>query len=560
LDLHRVALLLYYPAPYHLHLWHRLDGFPGGVAVFAEDMFRSTVVFAPQLAAVVCTAAAVAQITFVRAGAVAGLLLPNCDALLPWARPGWKGAWRAAAELPRAAAPGAWEGPWEAGPGVVLPSPHGAGPMFLAAGAAGGAAPGGWLARRRTALLPDFGEMERHSVGGCELYPLRFLARGLPPALVTPWDHPGLYNSTLDGDAAATAFATAMASHRMVVASGVFSTWSRVMEVLPADRRAQASCLTGGYAVAKVFEAMAAGAAVITETALVPHLASLGLREGVHYLTCEPTQAALRASLTHWLHSGEPEVEAALASIAAAGQAAVARRLQTGQQARALAAALTCLSPRQPQPRDRAPEAGGPELRDLQASGGPALASGPLLRPGPGLGPGPGRASDVLAHQGSRPVVDGVAAIAAVRHIVIRSGADPIFEATLDLVVAWVNRFKGPHGTAVLVPQEGLLAPERVLASLVGLGVDTRPGTTATLCINVGVSVQEWLLGVPYIVMEAEQPSGPFYLGMTFRVRVAAGGPPAASRWPPPQPPPPPSPPPPLPPCPFKPALCCPLG
>ena len=82
LDLARVALALFYPRPHHFQLWSSLDAFPGALAVFAEDLYRSTVTFAPLLGWVTCAAAAVAQVVFVRGGGVPEALLPNCEWLL----------------------------------------------------------------------------------------------------------------------------------------------------------------------------------------------------------------------------------------------------------------------------------------------------------------------------------------------------------------------------------------------------------------------------------------------------------------------------------------------
>ena len=48
-------------------------------------------------------------------------------------------------------------------------------------------------------------------------------------------------------------------------------------------------CHDDGHAVAMHFEAMAAGAAVVTDKDLVPHLARLGFESGVHYIATEST-------------------------------------------------------------------------------------------------------------------------------------------------------------------------------------------------------------------------------------------------------------------------------
>lgn len=547
----RVALALFYPRPYIFQLWNTLDAFPGALAVYVEDVYRSAVLFAPLLGWVTCAAAAVAQMVFVRGGGVAETLLPNCEWLLEGtggvgegakavlnARVGQlrercghqQGPLRPVSECatgaleggvetaspPRSAPrtpPQAWA-PFHLGPDTtVVPVHHGAGPAFVRAGEVAS-----WRTRAPSALYPAYFLVEQYGKEGCDLHPLRLLAGQLPSGtLVTPWPHVGLYNSSVDGEGAAQALAAAMAGHRIVIASGVFATCAMLRGPLSHTSLA-CGCQDGAYPVARLFEAMAAGAAVVTDAGLVPHLASLGFVQGVHFLAVDPFVEALQSTLLHWLHNRDPSVDAALEAMAARGQALVRGRYQTGQQAQALVAALSRLQPRSASGPDAGPHnppPGGTESKHWQGTaGGPLEVPHRKVPPpdsewegwGPGQGPTPTAA-----------LVDGVEAIQRASFVLVRMGDTKLLKSTVDIVFAWVNRISSAK--IVLVPDHTSgMTPDDILRALHGLGVDVLGGPS-TVCINVGVQHQAWLLGVPYIVMEAEQPSGPFFIVPALRVR-----------------------------------------
>ena len=198
-------------------------------------------------------------------------------------------------------------------------------------------------------------------------------------------------------------------------------------------------CQDGAYPVARLFEAMAAGAAVVTDAGLVPHLASLGFEQGVHYLAVEPTVEALQSTLLHWLHNGDPGVDVALEAMAARGQALVRRRYQTGQQARALVAALSCLHPRgvsglETGPHSPPVEGGSEHWRESQdpTAGMPldgAHKGARVAESEGGWGPGLGRAP-------TASLVDGVEAIQRASFVLVRMGDTKLLDNTVDIVFA----------------------------------------------------------------------------------------------------------------------------
>ncbi len=175
----------------------------------------------------------------------------------------------------------------------------------------------------------------------------------------------------------------------------------------------------GWHATALHFEAMAAGAVVLTERALVPHMASLGFVEGVHYLACEATPDDVVAAV-QLLHSADPVVDAQLESIAAAGQALVMRRYRTAHSNRALRAAIASMVARGHGHRDQQVPAGG---------GGPAGAATPASHAGVSTPspvpfvPSRGWRSATARHTGpDSDVVDGVVELRAAKDVILRTG------------------------------------------------------------------------------------------------------------------------------------------
>jgi hypothetical protein len=216
------------------------------------------------------------------------------------------------------------------------------------------------LSRRRSALVVVPYNLQQSWPAGCAPYPLRLAAiealnalAGAPAdsGLLSAAAHAGYYNTTARPTSAAGALAAALARHRVVVAGGVFAL-HRVAPVYSLALPTFDGCSerSPGHATALVFEAMAAGAAAVVEDALVPHMASLGLTPGTHFIAAEASPAGLLGVLRAWLRppaGAAAAVDARLRGIAAAGRAAVLRRFTTTRvhrQVRAAAAAATQLA------------------------------------------------------------------------------------------------------------------------------------------------------------------------------------------------------------------------
>jgi hypothetical protein len=265
---------------------------------------------------------------------------------------------------------------------------------------------------------------------------------------------------------------------------------------------------------ARMFEAMAAGAAVVTERRLVPHLASLGLVDGWHYISCDESLEGLWNGLGFLLGNNDSRVDADVAALAARGQALVKQRFSTLHEQRAVWAAIS------------APASGC----SLTQPTTPALVQGAGL--GPRCPPGAGvlcsdgvhphpRAARNAGHKRVRlgGKVDGVDAIRAARHVLIRTGAPEMFAGLADLVDAWV-RVVGAPGL-VIFHINASYGVEDAAQVLHDLGVDTSHGTTATLSINLIncglVQGKVWLPGVPYIAFEGEQVASMFIVAPGYR-------------------------------------------
>ena len=219
----------------------------------------------------------------------------------------------------------------------------------------------------------------------------------------------------------------------------------------------------GWYATALHFEAMAAGAVVLTEAALVPHMASLGFVEGVHYLACNATQGELQATLLHWLHNSDPAVDRRLRAIAERGQRLVQQRFRSTFTSRAMRAAIAGLGSRgdsgsavfpesMPSLAPLAPHVPSPSVA---ATGTETLTASPTSRSSqsgvPSLVP-------FVPHQGWRSatarytgpdsdVVDGVDAILAASDIILRTGYDLTSLAVCHVLSPCEGRWVGAEAS-----------------------------------------------------------------------------------------------------------------
>ncbi len=196
----------------------------------------------------------------------------------------------------------------------------------------------------------------------------------------------------------------------------------------------QCTALTDGHATALHFEAMAAGAVVLTEAALVPHMASLGFVEGVHYLACNETQGV--DALALMLRNKDPTMDSRLRRIAARGQRLVRRKYRSEFTSRAMHAAIMGILPHPLQPEAtlevKADTARASALASAASADGGAHGA---VVPTPAMqleSPGPyvgrlGWRTALEQHQGpGSDVIDGVQAILAARTIIIRSAGSSV--------------------------------------------------------------------------------------------------------------------------------------
>ena len=165
----------------------------------------------------------------------------------------------------------------------------------------------------------------------------------------------------MDVNAEAAKFAYHLADYKVVVISGVLNTchsigtcllrqlWKQplLFPLTVGDSESvtfhgcDCASTEGIHVAGRMFEAMAAGAAVVTESRLVPHLASLGLVDGWHYISCAESLEGLWNGLGFLLGNNDSRVDADVAALAARGQALVKQRFSTLHEQRAVWAAIS---------------------------------------------------------------------------------------------------------------------------------------------------------------------------------------------------------------------------
>lgn len=234
------------------------------------------------------------------------------------------------------------------------------------------------------------------------------------------------------------------------------------------------SCAHGEFAhpVAKHFEAMAAGAAVVTEARLVPQLASLGLVAGVHYIACNESEAALVATLKFWLDMSASGDDVQLRRIADSGRKAVLRRFRATHEVHAALAAMANLG-------STVTLCGGPTVkpqREVHSCAGSGEAGSGVLLP------------SLASHWTSVPgLVGGVQELRTAKIVFLVTQQD-LFLPAFKVLQHWVWRF---NPAAVVY---SCSCSEETVASMTDQLQDQG------LIVFVGNTWRSPVPGVPYIV------------------------------------------------------------